>query len=463
VSGGAYLAMESIQMRRPIAVLRLLPLVMSGLALALAAIAGPVRAADAAVIVLPTTGDVDGAMAQYLADGITRAENEGSPAVVVQLNTPGGRLDATAKITGELLESPVPVIVWVSPAGGRAASAGTFITLASNLSYMAPGTNIGAASPIASDGGDIGGTLGVKVKNDAIANISAIAHARGRPVAWAASTVSDAKSYSAQEAVAAGAVDGIAATLPDVLAAANGKTVTVAGGRSVTLALAGVSSEIVEMSPFQAFIRLLANPSLAFVLFVIGILLLVFELGNPNIVSGIAGAVALVLAFIGFADLPVNVAGLVLIGFGIVLLLLETQFTSHGLLAIVAAAFVAVGAGTLYGNFGAPTVPGVEVALPVIVTMTGLTAAFGALIAVTAYRTRRMRSSPVLVGSLRVAGEAGVVSTEINPLGTVHAVGEEWTARSEDGRPLARGALVEIVRQDGLTLYVSPAESGSAT
>jgi membrane-bound serine protease (ClpP class) len=402
-------------------------------------------------------------MAQYLADGIARAASEGASAVLVELNTPGGSLAATQKITGAFLDAPVPVIVWVSPAGGRAASAGTFMTLAANLAYMAPGTNIGAASPVGSGGQDIGGTLGLKVMNDAIANISAIAAARGRPVAWAASTVSDAKSYSATEAVAAGAADGIAATRSDVLAAANGKTVTVGGGRTVTLALAGASTEVVEMSPFQAFLRLVADPNLAFILFVLGVLLVVFELANPNIVTGIAGALALVLAFIGFADLPVNAAGLVLIGFGVILLVLETQFTSHGLLAIVAAASVAIGAGTLYGNPGVPTVPSVEVALPVIIVMTGLTAAFGALIAVTAYRTRRMRASPVLVGSLRVAGEAGIVSTDINPLGTVYAVGEEWTARSQDGRPLPRGARVEVVRQDGLTLYVSPVEPRSAT
>ena len=449
-------------MRRPLPV-RFIPLVVGTLALALVALAGPVRAAGPAVIVLPTTGEVDGVMAQYLADGIARAQREGAPAVIVELNTPGGSLDATQKITGAFLESPVPVIVWVSPAGGRAASAGTFMTLAANLSYMAPGTNIGAASPVGSGGQDIGGTLGVKVKNDAIANISSIAQARGRPVAWAASTVSDAMSYSAKEAVAAGAVDGIAATESDVLAAANGKTVTVAGGRSVTLALAGASTEAVEMSPFQAFLRLLADPNLAFILFVVGVLLLAVELGSPNIVTGILGALALVLSFIGFTDLPLNVAGLVLVGFGVGLLVLEAHVPSHGLLSIIAAACVAIGAGTLYGNPGMPTVPGVEVALPVIVVMVGLTAAFGALITVTAYRTRRMRTSPVLVGSLRVAGEAGIVSTDINPLGTVHAVGEEWTARSDDGRPLPRGARVEVVRQDGLTLYVSPVGPGSAT
>ena len=450
-------------MRRPIVPVRFIPLIVGTLALALVALAGPVRAAGPAVIVLPTTGEVDGVMAQYLADGIARAEREGAPAVLVELNTPGGSLDATQKITGAFLEASVPVIVWVSPAGGRAASAGTFMTLAANLAYMAPGTNIGAASPVGSGGQDIGGTLGVKVKNDAIANISSIAQARGRPVAWAASTVSDARSYSATEAVAAGAVDGIAATESDVLAAANGKTVTVAGGRSVTLALAGASTEAVEMSPFQAFLRLLADPNLAFILFVVGVLLLAVELGSPNIVTGILGALALVLSFIGFTDLPLNVAGLVLVGFGIGLLVLEAHVPSHGLLSIIAAACVAIGAGTLYGNPGMPTVPGVEVALPVILVMAGLTAVFGALIAVTAYRTRRMRTSPVLVGSLRVAGEAGVVSTDINPLGSVYAVGEEWTARSADGRPLPRGAHVAVVRQDGLTLYVSPVGPGSAT
>lgn len=449
-------------MRRPIARARLIPLVVGMLALALAALASPARAAGPSVILLPTTGDVDGVMAQYLADGISRAQREGATAVIVELNTPGGGIEAMQRITGEFLESPVPVIVWVAPGGGRAASAGTFITLAANLSYMAPGTNIGAASPIGSGGEDIPGTLGVKVKNDAIANISAIATARGRPVDWAASTVSEAKSYSASEAVAAGAVDGIAATETDVLAAANGRTVTVAGGRSITLALAGASVEVVGFSPFQAILRLLADPNLAFILFVLGVLLLAFELGSPNLVTGILGALSLVLAFIGFTDLPLNVAGLILVGFGVGLLVLETHVPSHGLLAIIAAVCVAIGAGTLYGNPGTPGVPGVEVAWPVIVVMVALTAAFGALITVTAYRTRRMRTSPVLVGSLRVAGEAAVVSTEINPLGTVHAIGEEWTARSEDGRPLARGARVQVVRQDGLTLYVSPVEPGSA-
>ena len=178
--------------------LSLVPLGLGTLGLALGAIA-PARAADGAgeAWVLPTTGVVDGVMAGYLADGVAKAAREGAEVVVVKLNTPGGSLEATQKITGVFLEAPLPVIVWVAPAGGRAASAGTFITLSAHLAWMAPGTNIGAASPISSSGEDIGGTLGEKVKNDAIANITAIAQARGRPVDWAVSTVSEAKSYSA--------------------------------------------------------------------------------------------------------------------------------------------------------------------------------------------------------------------------------------------------------------------------
>ncbi len=191
--------------------------------------AGLARAADGDVVVLTATGVVDNVMAGYISEGIAGAAEAGAPAVVVKLNTPGGSLDATQRITSALLEAPVATIVWITPSGGRAASAGTFITMAANLAYMSPGTNIGAASPVGSNGEDIPGTLGEKVKNDAIANMTAIADARGRPVDWAVSTVSEAKSYSATEAVAAGAVDGIAATLDEVLSKADGQEVTVAG------------------------------------------------------------------------------------------------------------------------------------------------------------------------------------------------------------------------------------------
>jgi membrane-bound serine protease (ClpP class) len=446
--------------RRLASLVRLLPLVPLGLGtlgLVLGAVA-PARAEDGErrAYVLPTTGVVDGVMAGYIEDAVAKSAREGGEAVVVKLNTPGGSLDATQRITSALLEAEIPVIVWVAPAGGRAASAGTFITLAAHLSWMAPGTNIGAASPVSSSGEDIEGTLGEKVMNDAIANITSIAEARGRPVDWAVSTVKEAKSYTAAEAVAAGAVDGIAATIEEVLAAADGRTVTLADGRAVTLATAAATPVELPMNPFQALLHLLSDPNIAFILFTIGFYGLIFELQNPNFVTGILGAIALLLAFIGFGSLPLNVAGLLLIVLGIVLLLLETQVASHGLLAVGAAVCVALGAAALYTEPGTPTAPDVTVALPVIAAVVISTAAVGILVAVVAYRSRHAPQSPILVGSLRIVGETGKVAHPIDPVGSVLAVGEEWTARSADGRAIPRGVAVRVLQQDGLTLVVEP-------
>ena len=189
---------------------------------------GPARAAGGGtVVVLPATGVVDNVLAGYLQEGIAVAARDGASAVVIRLNTPGGSLDATQKIVSSLLDAPVPTIVWVAPSGARAASAGTFITLAGHVALMASGTNIGAASPISGSGEDIEGTLGRKVLNDAIANIRSIAEVRGRNVEWAEETVRDARSSAASEAVTVGAVDGLADTIDAVIALADGRTDTV--------------------------------------------------------------------------------------------------------------------------------------------------------------------------------------------------------------------------------------------
>jgi membrane-bound serine protease (ClpP class) len=215
------------------------------------------------------------------------------------------------------------------------------------------------------------------------------------------------------------------------------------------------------MNPFQAFLHLLSDPNIAFILFTIGFYGLIFELQNPNFVTGVLGAIALLLAFIGFGSLPLNVAGLLLVVLGLVLLFLETQVASHGLLAIGAAVCVALGAAALYTEPGTPTAPDVAVALPVIAAVVITTAAIGVLVAVVAYRSRHAPQSPVLVGSLRIVGETGKVARPLDPVGSVVAIGEEWTARSTDGRAIPRGVPVRIVRQDGLTLYVEPEGTGA--
>jgi membrane-bound serine protease (ClpP class) len=428
--------------------------------IALTAMAGFAAAADQPIVVLRATGVVDSVMAGYLAEGIAGAERDGAAAVVIELDTPGGSLDATQRIVSSLLEARVPTIVWVAPAGARAASAGTFITLAANLAFMAPGTNIGAASPVDSSGGDIEGTLGEKVRNDAVAKMRAIAQERGRNEAWAVATVTEARSSSAIEAVAAGAVDGIAATIDEVRAAADGREVRVAGA-TLVLDLSGAEIRTAEMNPFQAFLHLLSDPNIAFILFTIGFYGLIFELQNPNFVTGILGALALILALVGFGSLPLNVAGLLLLGLAVVLFGLETTVTSHGLLTVGGLICFVLGASALYTAPGDPMAPIVGVALPLLAVMTVTTAAFGGLIAWAAIRSRSLVATAGTAGAPFALGSFGSVRRPLDPIGSVYAAGEEWTARTREGDVLDRGAPVRVVAIDGLTLVVEPDPSSS--
>ncbi|HET9852510.1 MAG TPA: nodulation protein NfeD [Candidatus Limnocylindrales bacterium] len=422
--------------------------------------ASGVRGAGPEVVVLPTTGIVDHTMAKYLADSIGSAQQRGAAAVVIKLNTPGGELTATNDIVGTLLEAPIPVIVWVAPAGGFAASAGTFITLASNIALMAPGTSIGAASPISGDGTDIPGTLGDKVKNDAIAKITSIADARDRSVEWAVSTVRDARSSPANEAVEQGAVDGIASTLDEVIAFANGKTVTVAGNRSVTLDLTAAVTNEVGMNPFLAFFRILADPTIVGILLSAGSIAIIAELYSPNFVTGILGALMILLALIGAGTLPLNVGGLVLIVLGFVLFGLEVTVTSHGLLGFGGVLCVGLGLSFLFTGPVDPFEPLSRVAPAVVITISVTFAIIVGLVAFGVVQSRRFGPAPAY-GTAVAPGASGEVRSPLRPLGSVYAAGEEWTARSADGRTLDRGTPVRITRVDGLTLTVEPDTSSS--
>ncbi len=429
-----------------------------GLALAVVA-APPARAAGPVVYVLPTTGVVDGVMASYVGDGVAKAGREGAAAVVIELNTPGGSLGDLQHIVSALLDAPLPTIVWVAPSGGRAASAGTFITLAAAVALMAPGTNIGAASPVGPGGQDIGGTEGVKVRNDAIANIRSIAEARGRNADWAASTVSDARSSQASEAVALHAVDGIADSLPAVLAFAEGRTVRVAG-HEVTVHVAGATTLTLPMSPWQSALHLLSDADIAFILFVLGSFGLLFELWHPNFLTGIGGGIAVVLAFVGFGSLPLNVAGLLLVGLGIGLFMLEPSVPSHGALAIGGLACFVLGASALYTEPG-PGLPTAQVDWPIIAVMAVAAAAFGLVVVRAALRLRRF--APVAIGGITGAGRMtkgllGEVRTDLSPQGLIHVAGEEWSARTAGGGLVARGRQVRVVGQEGLVLLVEPVE-----
>ncbi len=421
------------------------------------------RAADArTVLVLPTTGIVDNVMAGYVGEGIARAQRDGNAALVIKLNTPGGDLQATNTIVGTILEADVPVIVWVAPAGGQAASAGTFITLAGHVALMAPGTSIGAASPISSTGEDIPDTLRDKVFNDTAARIRAIAEERGRNADWAESAVRQAVSAGANDAVEQHVVDGIASSIEEVLTFSHGREVTV-GGATITLDLEGASSDELPMNPCQGFLHLLSDPNIAALLFSVGSLGLVYEVISPNFVTGIVGALMIILAFIGFGSLPLNVGGLLLIGLGVLLFVLEVTVISHGLLTVGGLVCFALGLSALYTEPGIPGAPDVSVAFPLIVAMTITIGAFMLIALLTVLRHRRR--SPVLAalgygagGSPSVPpGTAGEVRMALDPVGSVYAAGEEWTARSPDGA-LPRGTPVVVEGQEGLTLIVRRAD-----
>jgi membrane-bound serine protease (ClpP class) len=417
------------------------------------------RAARPEVVVLPTTGEVDSSMAKYLADSIDQAAADGAAAVVVKLNTPGGDLLSTNDIETTFLTAKVPVIVWVAPAGGFAASAGTFITLASNIALMAPGTRIGAASPISSDGSDIGGTLGTKVLNDAIANITEIATLRHRNIDWAISAVRDARSSPATEAVQLGVVDGSATTLDDVLAFANGKTVDV-GGQPHTLDLTGATVTEVGINPLLAFIRILSDPTIAALLFTAGSAGIIAELWSPNFVTGILGGISIILALIGLGALPLNVGGLALLAFGMLLFGLEVTVTSHGLLGVGGLVCVALGLSALFTGPVDPFGPSVSVAAPAIIVVIATGALFLALIVFGAIRSRRI-SLFLPQGAHAALGTLGEVRSPLRPIGSVLAGGEEWSAKTADGQALERGTAIRVVKVDGLTLTVEPEASSS--
>jgi membrane-bound serine protease (ClpP class) len=414
------------------------------------------------VVVLPTSGTVDDIMASYVAGGVNQAEADGAAAVVIQLDTLGGSESSMESIV-QSLHATIPTIVWVGPAGAKAASAGTFITLAANLAYMAPSTNIGAASPVAAGGGDIAATYGQteadKVLNDAVASIRSIAQER-HPLAvdWAATTVANAQSYSAEEALAAHGINGIATSLDDVLSQADGQTVTV-NGAQVVVHTKGATTVTLGQDLIQSVLHGLDDPNIAFILLVLGVLCVIVEFFHPTLVMGLLGAFSLVLSFYGSGSLPLNVLGVVLVILGIGMIVLEPNLPSHGILTLGGLVSFVVGAVAFYGSPG-PYLPAATVAWPIIATMAAAAAAYGLILVRTLLRMR-YQAVPVgsgLVGTMNVIGMTGVVEKDLAPLGTVYVAREAWSARLAKSGSAPRGTRVKVVRKEGLVLVVEPVE-----
>jgi membrane-bound serine protease (ClpP class) len=410
--------------------------------------------ADAAAPVLVgyINGEINPITARYVDRVVSDGEADNAAAVVFVIDTPGGLIDSTYQITARFLATRVPIVTFVAPAGARAASAGTFITMAGHVAAMAPATNIGAAHPVDSSGGDIQGDLRLKAENDAVAHNVNIAKTRGRNEQWAEDAVRKSVSARVDEAVAMKIVDLQANDVAELLAKIDGRTVTTTAG-SVTLATKNAPVVDDGQNPIETLLHFAVDPQIAVLLFTLGTYGLIFELSNPGLIfPGIIGVIAIILALFSFGTLDANGAGVALMVFALLLFVAEIKVQAHGLLTAGGIASLVIGLIILFPPFR-PTFPGVRQSVePLLVLfVVGLTTIFFGI----ALRTA-LRPLPVASGASLLVGAVGVAKTDIAPRGIAHVAGEDWTVVSEGG-DIPKGGAVRVKRVDSVRLIVEPA------
>ena len=387
---------------------------------------------------------------EIVSEALDQAHTENAAAVVIRLNTPGGLLSATQQIIQEIVSSPVPVITYVGPSGGRAASAGFMILIAGDIAAMAPGTNTGAAHPVLLGGGKMGEVMKQKVENDAAAAVRAMADKRGRNSELAQQAVIESKAFTDGEALEFELIDLVANDIPSLLRSLDGTTVRRFNGDEQTLALAGAVVSLHELSGRQKVLLPLIDPQLAFVMLILGVLGVYVEFTHPGlIVPGVLGAILVIFGLMSLTMLPINWAGAALLLLGLTCFVLEAVMTTGGILAIGGTISMVLGAVLLVDT----DVPELSIGWGTAIAVTlpfALISVFLLRLAVTSLRLK------VATGSEAMVGETGISKTKINGAGQVFVQGEWWSARADE--PIAGGREVRITRVDGLTLTVEPTE-----
>jgi len=412
----------------------------------------PAITAAQKVISITIDGTINPASADFIHNSIHNAANEKAEALILHLNTPGGLLQSTRMIVSDILESPIPIIVYVSPGGAHAGSAGVFIVLAAHIAAMAPGTNIGAAHPVVLQG-QMDSVMNEKATNDAAAFIRSIAEKRHRNIEWAERAVRRSYSYSETEALRDSVIDLIANNDVHLLQKIDGKTIELTAGEK-KLFLKEPVVELYKMSVWEKLLNVLSDPTIAYILLMIGMYGIMFELFSPGaILPGIAGVIALILAFYSMQTLPVNYAGLALIIFGVILFLLEIKIVSHGLLAIGGTVSLFLGSVMLIKPGSSMEFSSISRA--VIYSVTVLSALFFLFVLGAGLRAQRRK---VVTGAEAMTGATGEVIEILDPSGIVKLNGEIWAAESVSGT-IAKGEKVKVRERKSLKLFVEKVDT----
>ncbi len=396
-------------------------------------------------------GIINPVATEYITQSIQRAEEDGAQLLIIALDTPGGLMESMHRIVKAIQSSTVPVAVYVSPPGSRAASAGVFVTYAAHIAAMAPSTNIGSAHPVfgsSPTGGKpdsaMSKTMLEKVTNDAVAKIRSLAQKRGRNADWAEKAIRQSANITAQEALKLHVIDYLVPTLDSLLTVLDGKQITLDNGKKVILHTAGARVVTFKMSWRQRILDTLSNPNIAYILLMLGIYGLLFELYNPGtILPGVVGGICLITGLYALQTLPVNYAGVLLIVFAVILFLLEIKIPSYGLLTIGGVISLIMGSVMLFDS----PLPFLRVSWQVITFVVILSVLFFVFAIGMAIKTHRKKPTTGLVGMI---GEEGEVFKPLNPEGTVKIHGEFWKAVSDV--PCKKGQRVKVVETDKETL-----------
>jgi membrane-bound serine protease (ClpP class) len=392
-------------------------------------------------------GSINPAVDDFIRESIAGAKSNGARALIIQLDTPGGLLSSTRTIVKEILGAPVPVIVYVAPSGAGAGSAGVFITLSAHIAAMAPGTNIGAAHPVASGGQEVKGVMGEKIENFTASFSETIARQRGRNAEWAIQAVRKSVSITEKEALKLNVIDIVAKDIDDLLKQSDGRKVDL-DGRLQTLSVKDAKVIRHEMNLKDRVINIIADPNIAYLLLMAGILGLYMEFSHPGVIfPGVAGAVCLILALISLQVLPFNYAGLFLIVLGVALLIGEAFVPSFGVLGIGGVISLALGSFLLFDTQNS------DLGVDRSIVFTGVATLASFVFAISYLVYRSQKSKPTL-GWEGLLGQIGEVKARLNPAGKVFVHGEYWNAEAD--AEVDVGEKVEVVGYQGMSLKVRP-------